>query len=135
MRGHTYFVKTLTFALLPGAQLRLCGVLIGLRIHCRVRTHGFSKLVEQTIRLRLPTTWKMNRNSFLNCDTVIIIIRLTLNQLSRLGRLWFRKLLLELSGIIVIVVELLLVVILLLIVVEFLRLLLLELIALLLLVV
>ena len=135
MRGHTYFAKTLTFALLPGAQLRLFGVLIALRICTSVRTHGFSKLVEQNIILRLPTTWKMNRNSFLNCDTAIIIIGLTLNQLSRLGRLWFRKLLLELSGIVIIVVELLLVVILLLVVVEFLRLLLLELIALLLLVV
>merc|ERR1719215_948731 len=105
-------VVTVVLALLPGAQLRLCGVLVGLRISTGVLAHGVSKLVEQSIRLRLPTT---------------------LSQLSRLGRLWFRKLLLELSWIIV--VELLLVVILLLVVVEFLRLLLLELIALLLLVV
>lgn len=77
-----------------------------------------------------PRPEKMNRNSFLNCDTVIIIC-LTLNQLSRLGRLRSRVLLLKLSGIIVVV--LLLVVILLLVVVELLRLLLVELVALLLL--
>ena len=66
-------------------------------------------------------------------SAMIIIICLTLNQLSRLGRLRSRVLLLKLSGIIVVV--LLLVVILLLVVVEFLRLLLVELIALLLLVI
>ena len=68
-------------------------------------------------------------------SAMFIIICLTLNQLSRLSRLWSpRELLLALSG--VVVVELLLlVVILLLVVVEFLRLLLVELIALLLLVI
>ena len=46
----------LTSALLPGVQLRLGGILVGLGIHISVGAHGVSKLVEQSVRLRLPTT-------------------------------------------------------------------------------